>query len=60
VVMMRTQIMKMEDGYWRKRYLKELDTKFGHLLQGVAGAGLGEHVDSGPDAGSSIDEDEHE
>ena len=58
VTMMRTQIGKMEDGYWKKRYMKELDTKFSHLLKGVAGVGLSEHSDQGPDSG--IDEDEHE
>lgn len=55
VTLMRNQIGKMEDGYWRKRYLTELDNKFGHLISGVAGAGLGDHQDSGPDIG--IDEE---
>lgn len=29
---MREQILKMEEGYWRDRYIRELDTKFGYLL----------------------------
>lgn len=53
-------IAKIENEYWRGRYQQELEAKFGHLLKGslVAGAGLGEHADSGPDRGSDgIDED---
>lgn len=60
ITMMRAQIMKMDDGYWRQRYIRELDTKFGHLIKGVKGAGIGESQDSGPDEGSGIDEDDHE
>lgn len=54
---MHGMIMKMEDGYWRNRYIKELEAKFGHLLKGnlVEGAGMGTFMD-GPHGGG-IDED---
>lgn len=56
VSMMQAQIEKMEEGFWRTRYLRELKERHGHLLDGKSGgAGLGEHVDAGPDLG--IDEE---
>ena len=58
---MRRMMDRIDNDYWRGRYQKELEDKFGHLLKGsiVAGAGLGEHADHGPDRGSEgIDEDE--
>ncbi len=58
VTVLRTHIEKIEDGYWRQRYLRELDEKFGYLLKGTKGAGLGDHADSGPDKTmEGIDED---
>ena len=57
---MKNLIEKIDNEYWRNRCKQELEAKFGHLLRGslVAGAGLGEHQDSGPDTGrDGIDED---
>lgn len=56
----RHLIMGMQDGYWRGRYIKELEDRFGHLLSGksVAGAGVGSHTDSGPDIDTEGEEDE--
>jgi hypothetical protein len=46
----RGRINRIGNAYWRDRYLKELDTRFGHLMQGVAGAPLGLHqIDEGDD-----------
>jgi hypothetical protein len=36
---LRHQIDGMEEGYWKQRYRRELDTRFGHLLRVVAGEG---------------------
>lgn len=36
---LRHQIDGMEDGYWKVRYRRELDNRFGHLLRVVAGEG---------------------
>lgn len=57
VSMMKQQIDKMDDGYWRQRYLTELESKFGYLLRNVGGAGLGEHEDHGPDRGTEGEDD---
>jgi hypothetical protein len=56
-IVMRSHIERMNDGYWRSRYLAEMETKFGHLMKSsnVRGAGLGDHMDSGPD--DSAEED---
>lgn len=60
VTIVQTHIDKMEPGYWRDRYNRELKDKFGYLLKGtmVDGAGLGEHSDHGPDKSTGTDEDE--
>jgi hypothetical protein len=34
VAMTREHLAAMPDGYWRRRYLDELDRQFGHLLTG--------------------------
>lgn len=53
-------IKAIDNEYWRGRYLEELDKRFGYLLKGdiVAGAGLGQHEDHGPDRGSNAGVDE--
>lgn len=55
IAIMKGQIQKMQDGYWRQRYLRELEEKFGHLMKG-SGVGMGDFVDH-PDH-SGVDEDE--
>lgn len=50
---MQHQISRMQDGYWRQRYLKELEEKFGHLMKGH-NAGMGDFVDGAQE----VDEDE--
>lgn len=55
-------IKKIDNEYWRRRYLEELEKRFGYLLKGdlVGGASIGQHDDHGHDRGSAagIDEDE--
>lgn len=41
VAVIRREIEQMPEGYWRTRYLKELSSKFGHLLRGQ-GVALGD------------------
>lgn len=53
IATMQGQIQRMQDGYWRTRYLKELDDKFGHLMRGHE-AGMGEFMDGAHE----VDEDE--
>lgn len=48
VHMMKMQVCRMEEGYWRERYMKEIESRFGYLLSGP-GAGIGESEDHGPD-----------
>lgn len=57
---MTRQIQKIDNEYWRGRYQGELEKRFGYLLKGemVAGAGLGQHEDHGPDRGSNAGVDE--
>lgn len=57
VTMMQSHIDRMEPGYWRDRYSRELDTRFGYLLRGAAGASLGQHTDSGPGPAEDDDDD---
>lgn len=45
IALMRGQIMKMDSGYWRDRYLRELDEKFGRLMTGE-GANMAGFVDT--------------
>lgn len=47
VSMIKHKVESMDDGYWRKRYLGEMEKRFGYLLHGdtVAGAGMGDHED---------------
>lgn len=40
VAMIKAQILRMKDGYWREKYLGELKSKFGHLLDGDEGVSL--------------------
>lgn len=54
VAVMKSQILKMEDGYWRQRYLRELDEKFGYLMNGE-GAGMRDFVNMIDH--SNVDED---
>lgn len=53
IATMQHHIMKMQDGYWRQRYLRELREKFGYLMKGMT-VGMGDFVD-GP---GEADEDE--
>lgn len=47
VSMIKSKVESMDSGYWRKRYLGEMEKRFGYLLHGdkVAGAGMGEMED---------------
>lgn len=38
---MRGHIERMPDGYWRDKYLKELDQRFGSLMKSAPKVGLG-------------------
>lgn len=58
IALMRFQILKMQNGYWRDRYLKELDEKFGHLMKGHA-TGMGEFTDM-PDLAEGVDEEDND
>jgi len=40
VALIRNQIGKMPEGYWRTRYLDELTRRFGHLLDSTVNAGV--------------------
>ncbi len=51
---MRSLILRIENDYWRGRYLRELDEKFGHLLdKTVAGANMGTYV-QGPEEDEEV------
>lgn len=43
----RAKVERIGNQYWRERYLKELGTRFGHLISNAAGVPLGIHLDDG-------------
>lgn len=59
VSMMQEHVGRMRDGYWKSRYLREIEEKFGYMLKSgnVKGVGLGEAEDHG-DSGMAADLDE--
>lgn len=62
VAMIKSRVEAMDDGYWRRRYLQEMDKRFGYLLHGdkVVGAGMGDHEDRPGESGGFEEPDEEE
>lgn len=56
LVMIRDEIKKMPKGYWRTKYWKALNEKYGHLMKN-AGTGLGEGQEDEEEDDGSTDND---
>ncbi|MGD8570712.1 MAG: hypothetical protein PVJ39_21680 [Gammaproteobacteria bacterium] len=49
LVTVKSKVRDMPDGYWRTRYLKELNNRFQHILDGAPTANIGTTVDDDND-----------